>query len=510
MTSNAFLGSVIYRVVAGDGSTQDYTVTAGTPVQQAYLKASNADARDFFGSAVAVSADGNTLAVGAYAERSAATGINGDQSDNSIGDNGAVYVFTRSGNAWSQQAYLKASNANPALLSFGDSVSLSADGNTLAVGASGEDSAATGVGGNPGGNLTDSGAVYVFTRSGGAWSQQGYIKASNTDAGDFFGGSVGLSADGNTLVVGAAGEDSASFGIGSYQGGNSALSSGAVYVFARFGNAWSQQAYVKASNTEAGDYFGGRVAVSADGNTFAVGSFLEDSAAAGIDGNQGDNGASNSGAVYVFTRSGAVWRQQGYVKAWNTDSGDNFGESMTLSADGNTLAVGARNEASAATGIDGNRSDNSAPNSGAVYVFTRSGTVWSQQAYVKASNTGTNDSFGESVALSADGNALAVGAGGEASAATGIGGNEGDNAAARSGAVYLVTRSGTVWSQQAYIKASNTDEADRFGACVALSADGITLAVGGESESSVGKGVNDNNTQSDNTKPFSGAVYVFH
>ena len=122
-----------------------------------------------------------------------------------------------------------------------------------------------------------------------------------------------------------------------------------------------------------------------------------------------------------------------------------------------------------ATDIGGNQADNSATDSGAVYVFTRSGTTWAPQAYVKASNTSAKDAFGNAIALSADGGTLAVGATGEASAATGIGGNQGDNNAASAGAAYVFIRTGTVWSQQAYVKASNTDPGDVFGVTIALS-----------------------------------------
>ncbi len=154
----------------------------------------------------------------------------------------------------------------------------------------------------------------------------------------------------------------------------------------------------------------------------------------GINGDQGDNNADLSGAVYVFTRDGAgVWSQQAYVKASNTDAGDRFGWSVALSD--NTLAVGAHEEDSAATGINGDQGDNAALFAGAVYVFTRdSAGVWSQQAYVKASNTEAGDIFGDQVALSGD--TLAVGASFEASAATGIDGDQSDNNADRSGAVY--------------------------------------------------------------------------
>jgi uncharacterized Zn-binding protein involved in type VI secretion len=137
-----------------------------------------------------------------------------------------------------------------------------------------------------------------------------------------------------------------------------------VYVFTRSGTTWSQQAYLKASNTDAGDVFG--VPVTLDGDTLAVGAVLESSNATGVDGDQADNTAGGSGAVYVFTRSGRTWSQQAYLKASNTDAGDRFGWSVAL--DGDTLAVGARLEDSNATGVDGDQADNSADDSGAMYV----------------------------------------------------------------------------------------------------------------------------------------------
>jgi len=472
-----------------------------------YFKASNTGAGDYFGFSVALSGDGNTLAVGAYGEDSNATGIGGNQADNAASTSGAVYVFTRSGSTWSQQAYVKASNTG-AGDGFGISVALSGDGNTLAVGAYGEASNATGIDGNPADNSANrSGAVYVFNRSGSTWSQQAYVKASNTEADDQLGFSVALSGDGNTLAVGAYAEASNSIGIGGNQADNSASFAGAAYVFTRSGSTWSQQAYVKASNTGAGDYFGISVALSGDGNTLAVGAAQEASNATGIDGNPADNSASASGAVYVFTRSGSTWSQQAYVKASNTEANDQFGISVALSGDGNTLAVGANQEASNANGIGGNPADNSAGASGAVYVFTRSGSTWSQQAYVKASNTGTNDQFGISVALSGDGNTLAVGAYGEDSNATGIGGTQADNSASASGAVYVFTRSGSTWSQQAYVKASNTETNDQFGRSVALSGDGNTLAVGAFQEDSSATAIG--GTQADNAAIQAGAVYVY-
>jgi len=392
-----------------------------------------------------------------------------------------------------EEGYIKASNTG-ASDHFGRSVAISGD--TMVVGAVYEDSAATGINGNQNNNgEQNSGAVYVFVRSGTTWSQQAYIKASNTQEIDYFGLSVAISGD--TIAVGAYGEDSAATGINGDQTNNSANGSGAVYVFSRAGTIWNQQAYIKASNTQALDYFGSSVAIS--GHTLAVGAHREASAATGVNGDQTNHNANESGAVYVFSRTGTTWSQQAYIKASNTQAGGYFGSSVAISGD--TLAVGAYGEASAATGINGDQTNNGVYYGGAVYVFSRTGTTWSQQAYIKASNTEAGDYFGISVAISGD--TLAVGTYGEASAATGINGNQTNNSASSSCAVYVFTRTGTTWSQQAYIKASNTEANDQFGT-VAISGD--TLAVGAYGEASAATGINGD--QTNNSASDSGAVYV--
>lgn len=490
------------NAIIGDGC--DSTCRASSVT---YVKASNTGRGDSFGFSVALSADGSTLAVGAYGESSAAMGIDGDQSSNAAGTSGAVYVYVRDGSTWRQQAYIKASNTDIADY-FGWSVALSADGSTLAVGALDESSAAMGINGDQSDNTASrAGAVYVFVRSGAMWSQQAYVKASNTGSGDRFGYSLALSGDGSTLAVGAYFEDSAATGIDGNQMSNDASQSGAVYVYVRNGMTWSQQAYVKASNTNGDDLFGSAVALSMDGSTLAVGAYGEDSAAVGINGNQDSNAAGLSGAVYVFVHTGVTWTQQVYVKASNTGADDRFGLAVALSGDGTTLAVGAYGEDSAAVGVNGNQDSNTAGSSGAAYVYVRSGATWQQEAYVKASNTGARDIFGYSLALSADGSALAVGAHLEASAATGINGDQTSDVATNSGAAYLYHRSGVTWSQQAYIKATNTRRGHEFSYSLALSADGSTMAAGSINEGSSATGINGN--QADNTATNSGAVYVY-
>jgi hypothetical protein len=281
--------------------------------------------------------------------------------------------------------------------------------------------------------------------------------------------------------VGAPQESSNTTGVNGDQTDNSATNSGAVYVYTRTNGVWTQQAYLKASNTSSGDMFG--VSVAIDGDTLAVGATSESSNATGVNGDQTNHLAPNSGAVYVFTRTAGVWSQQAYLKASNTNADDNFG--VTVALKGDTLAVAAYEEASNATGVNGNQADNSAPGSGAVYVFTRTSGVWSQQAYLKASNTDAGDLFGYEMALGSD--TLAVGAPFEASSAIGVNGDQVDNSASGSGAVYVYTRTAGVWSQQAYLKASNTDAGDRFGHDLKI--DGETLAVSARLEASAASGV---------------------
>jgi drug/metabolite transporter superfamily protein YnfA len=468
-------------------------VVGAAPAQQAYIKASNTGAGDWLGYAVAVS--GDTMVVGAIYETSNATGVNGNQSDNSAVQAGAAYVFVRTGTIWSQQAYLKASNtdANDRL---GRTVAISGD--TVVVGATGEASNATGVNGDQSDNSApSSGAAYVFVRSGTNWTQQAYLKPSNTDAGDQFGVSVSVSGD--TAVVGAYHESSNATGVDGNQTDSSATNSGAVYVFVRNRTNWSQQAYLKASNTGTNDEFGHSVAVS--GDTVVVGAAYEDSNATGVNGNQSDESTRDSGAAYVFVRSGTNWRQQAYLKASNTGLGDQFGHRVAVSGD--TVLIGAYVEASNATGVNGNQTNNSAGYSGAGYVFVRTGTTWSQQAYLKASNTDLADQFGSSVAVSGD--TVVLGAPQESSSATGVNGNQSNNSTANAGAAYVFIRRGTNWSQQAYLKASNTGANDYFGWSAAVSGD--TVVVSAWLEDSNATGVNGN--QFNNSATDSGAAYVF-
>ena len=310
---------------------------------------------------------------------------------------------------------------------FGHSVSLSSDGNTALVGAHGEDTGAT-----------TAGAAYIFIRSGGTWSQQQKIQASDPETNDYFGYSVSLSGDGNTALIGAIGENTGGF------------DTGAAYVFTRSGGTWSQQQKIQASDAQAYDSFGYSVSLSSDGNTALIGAPSE------------DTGATDAGAAYIFIRSGGTWSQQQKIQASDPETNDYFGYSVSLSGDGNTALIGAIGENTG--GFD----------TGAAYVFTRSGGTWSQQQKIQASDAQAYDSFGYSVSLSSDGNTALIGARYE------------DTGAASAGAAYVFILSGGTWTQQQKIQASDPEASDSFGNSVSLSSDGNTALVGAFEEDTGG------------------------
>lgn len=379
--------------------------------QQAYLKADNADQGDRFGTSVAI--DGNTLVIGASGESSDSNTINGSGSNDNASSAGAAYVFVRDGSQWSQQAYLKADNAEE-FDRFGRAVAI--DGDTVVVGAAGEDSNANIINGNGDNNSASSaGAAYVFVREGTSWTQQAYLKADNPGDNDRFGYAVDLS--GNHLVVGANGQDLA----------------GAAYVFVRDSLSWSQQAFLKGNNTtqNAGDEFGNAVAI--DANTVVVGARDEASTSTTINVGGDNNDAPAAGAAYVFVRDNNTWTQQAYLKASNAEAGDFLGESVAIAGD--TVVVGAPFESSAARGVNGDGANNEANASGAAYVFVREGINWTQQDYVKANNGDAFDWFGQNVAVS--NGILVVGANFEDSNATGVDGDIDNNDAQDAGAVYV-------------------------------------------------------------------------
>jgi hypothetical protein len=358
-------------------------------------------------------------------------------------------TITRTADAFTDRYTKPTTPAGGAQL--GASVAIDAD--YLAVGApfddSGDRASPTDT------SAPDSGAVYIFHRDGATWVQDAYLKASNAEELDNFGVRVALSGD--TLAVAATGESSAN---AADPADNGAEGSGAVYIFRRIAGAWQEEAYLKAANLGANDSFGASIAL--DGDVLVVGAPREDSADPASPAN---NAARDSGAAYVFRRTGTAWQQEAYLKASNRETGDSLGASIAL--DGDVLVAGATSEDSA------NAEDplnNAALGSGAAYVFRATGAVWQEEAYLKAENAGANDAFGSSI--TADGDLLVIGAPGESSSDAGRGD---DNAAPGSGAAYVFQYSAG-WSQIAYLKTPVPAVSDAFGTSVALA--GGVLAVG--------------------------------
>jgi uncharacterized repeat protein (TIGR01451 family) len=461
---DAFGGAVALAadtvVVGAERSDSPSAVNAGaayvfvrsgtTWTEQHKLVASDGATDDLFGVSVSVFAD--TAVVGAYLDDQAV---------------GSAYVFVRAGAVWTQQQKLGPSSPGFGGL-FGGSVSI--DGDTVVIGAQDEDT--------PGG--VNAGAAYVFTRSGTSWTQQQRLLAGDGAFGDFFGVSVSISAD--TVVVGADWDDTAS-----------GAESGSAYVFVRSGTIWTEQQKLLASDAAADDHFGGAVAVSHD--TVVVGAGFAD-AAAGV----------NAGAAYVFVRSGATWSQQQKLVPADGAAHDWFGYSVSVSTD--TVAAGAPladnqglldvgsaylfvrsgttwaeqqevlpspgpdspvgDRFGRAVGVDGDTlvvgaDFDSIPTGqqGSVYVFVRSGTVWTEQQKLFASDGATNDQFGYSVSVSGD--TLVVGAYGH------------DTAPGQTGAAYVFVRSGTTWSEQQKLLASDGSDVDYFGWAVSISGDTIMV-----------------------------------
>jgi hypothetical protein len=426
-------------------------------VETGYLKPHQGNSDDRFGTSVAVA--GDTVVIGAPKEDSSTTGINSVPNEEAL-DAGAAYVFVRSGTNWSQQAYLKASQVD-AEDGFGWSVAISGD--TVVVGAKYEDSGTTGINSTPNEDAFRAGAAYVFVRTGTNWSQQAYLKASQSNKDDYFGYSVAV--DGDTVMVGAINAAIKATGVNSTANAD-APNGGAVYVFVRRGTNWSQQARLTASQVNTGDQFG--ISVAVDGDTVAVGALEEDSSTTGVNGTPNET-ARDAGAAFVFVRHGTNWTQQAYLKAHQVSAEDKFG--MSVGVSGDTVVVGAFWENGSATGVDGTP-DESAADAGAAYVFARSGTNWTQQAYLKALQVTAGDGFGHSVRVAGD--TVVVGAFYEDSGTTGVT-SAPNEAVDKAGAAYVFVRRGTTWTQRAYLKASKVRAGHEFGYAVAISDDTLVV-----------------------------------
>jgi hypothetical protein len=433
-------------------SSQYELIVERTGVQDAYIKARMPNVEDAFGWGLAIS--GDTLVVGAIYEDSAAGGVNGDQSNDGATDSGAAYVFVRQGDAWVQQAFLKADSPAPNDF-FGASAAISGD--TIAVGAVRADPwhGASGV-------TPRSGRVYVFTRQNGVWSQQARLAPAASATDDLVGTSVALQGD--TLVFGAANDSS------------SASHSGAAYVFTRAAGTWTEGPKLKSLKPVADGSFGS--AISIDATTLVIGAPYDSS------------DVDSAGSADVFVLRDGKWVEQQQLRPTLPSDHGVFGESVAVRGD--SLVIGAPHSDLIL----------SLPH-GEVYTFERAGDTWTSTGVMTATVPRANDYFGASLGLTDT--ALLVGANGDRSGAQGLNGDPMRSDAQYEGAAYLFARQSQSYLLSAYIKAAAAEHDDAFGEWVALS-DSMAVVSAIYESGSVG-GVNGN--QKDNGASKSGAVYVF-
>jgi hypothetical protein len=315
-------------------------------------------------------------------------------------------LLAHTAQAQSEQAKLIASDA-AVYDRFGTAVTI--EGTTLLVGSPYDD---------VGNCFVDCGSVYVFTGSGSNWSEQAHLTAADASRSDYFGFALDLAGD--TAVIGAFGADC-----------SEGFDCGAAYIFTHSDTGWTQQAKVIASDAAYATFFGSAVAI--DGDTILVGAPGSDCAA-----------GEDCGAVYVFTRTDSGWVEQAKLTAANAAGSDFFGSAIAL--DGTTIVVGAYG-VNCAAGTE----------CGAAYLFTGSGSNWSEQGQLVASDVTVDDQFGSAVAI--EGGTAVVGARGSGCC----------------GAAYVFTGSGASWSQQAKLTAADTTGDDYLGVSVALSGDTIVV-----------------------------------
>jgi hypothetical protein len=437
------------------GVSNTYTVMVERTVEQeAYIKSMHHDERDHFGFWVDYSND--TLLVTAWLDDSAATGIDGDETNNAASDSGAAFVYVRDGKTWKQQAYLKASDTRAGDY-FGGRADL--EGDTIVIGAVREGLY------NPGIALSTPGAAYVYTRKSGVWSQTQRLAAAQPNGADLFG--AGVSIGENWLAIGAPFEST------------DGDKSGSVHMFERSGDMWIERQKLKSSKPLAAAGFG--ASVSLDGEWLVAGT--PDDA----------RPERRSGSAEVWALRGGKWVFHQYLQAAMPSGESTFG--FTVSMSGERIVIGApRTALYLATEQTG---------PGEAYVFELQGDRWMQTAVLKGPESRRDDGFGMDVVVS--GTTIAVGAAGNPVAPRGFTEMRSTTDARPVGAAYLFGLGPDGWKASAMIQPRELDADDGFGYALAFERD--TLVVGAYLESSTARGINGMGASSGSLN--SGAVWVF-
>lgn len=373
--------------------------------EEAKLTASDKATNHLFGYGVAVDSTGTRVAVGAP------SAVNG-----SAVATGAVYIFVRntSNNTWSQEAKFWPS-AGVSGDGFGNEVSMDSTGTRVVSGSPSE--AVSGTSGV--------GAVYVFTRSGTTWTQEQRIPCNDVTLNANFGQASSISADGTRLIS------------GSWSLTNN---SGYAYIYRRSGTTWTLDQRINASDIATNMFFGYSFDIDETGTRVIVGAY------------NASNGTTNTGAAYVFLRSGTTWTQEQKLTPASGVSADEFGFCVSIDSAGTRVAVGSKG-----------RDFGGTSNAGSVFVYTRSGSTWSAEAEFSHSDRATGDGLGTNkVQITPNGNYILVGC---------------RLKNGREGAAYIFSRTGTSWTQSKKYTASSVSSNSDYGMSVAIASDGSRCVI---------------------------------
>ena len=484
------------------GESEEISVTGNLAEAVGYIKApatlSAVDSMNQvvdsqrFGNIVALSGDGMTLAAATDNDLGGVTDASGDASELFAQGGAAVYVFTKSDAGWQQTGIVNGLSAEVSALA------LSENGKLLAIGLGEESGGSTGINGDESNQgASRSGAVYVYHASNG-WVQEAYVKASNASAGDLFGSSLALSADGATLAVGALAERGLATGV---NGDEALLGSsryfGAAYVFTKGENGWKQEAYIKAigedeNSEDRSRSFGDAIALSANGSVLAVGSPGSNITSSG---QQEDTIYS---AVHIYRKTGAQWKPDALVNSPDPTLQARFGTSVALSSDGVMLAVG-EDHALSFHNLD-------LYNKGRAHTYVFADGQWSFQATLQPENGMKKNGFGGHIVMAGSGDLIAVCAPDDAGDSVALAPDSGSESLSQSGSAYVFAEEDGQWLQQSFIKSPSPDEGDDFCSSLGISTNGSTLAIGSAREDGSVTGVGG---QINNNATDTGAVYLY-